>query len=106
MSIWMQVTTFWRKVLTEDEKTRLVQNVAGHLKNASDFIQQRAVRNFTQVDREYGGRIAKLLLQYKSMVSSTTTLAICSHSVVTATDTCTFSLQFDIVLLQGRSAHL
>ena len=63
------MTVFWRKVLTEDEKTRLVQNIAGHLKDASVFIQQRAVRNFTQVDPEYGGRIAKLLQQYKTRVS-------------------------------------
>ena len=63
------MTTFWRKVLTEDEKTRLVQNIAGHLKDAAEFLQQRAVRNFTQVDAEYGGRIAKLLQMYKTKVS-------------------------------------
>ena len=62
------MTTFWRKVLTEEEKTRLVNNIAGHLKGSTDFIQQRAVRNFTQVDPEYGGRIAKLLQQYKKRV--------------------------------------
>ncbi|XP_064398721.1 catalase-like isoform X3 [Halichondria panicea] len=61
-----QVTLFWRNVLSEDEKRRLVRNIAGHLKDASEFIQQRAVRNFTQVDSEYGGGIAKLLQQYKS----------------------------------------
>ncbi len=40
----VQVTTFWTKVLTEDEKSRLVRNIAGHLKDAAEFIQQRAVR--------------------------------------------------------------
>ena len=64
------MTVFWRKVLTEDEKSRLVQNIAGHLKNASGFIQQRAIRNFTQVDSEYGGRIAQLLQKYKTRVSN------------------------------------
>ena len=59
---------FWRHVLTEDEKKRLVANIAGHLKGASEFIQRRAVRNFTQVDPEYGGGIARLLLQYKNKV--------------------------------------
>ena len=39
-----QVTTFWTKVLTAEEKARLVQNIAGHLKNVTEFIQQRAVR--------------------------------------------------------------
>ena len=38
-----QVGTFWRKVLSEEEKTRLVQNIAGHLKDATEFIQHRAV---------------------------------------------------------------
>jgi len=51
-------------VLNEEERTRLVTNIAGHLKDASDFIQRRAVRNFSQVDRDYGGRIAKLLEKY------------------------------------------
>ena len=41
-----------------------MRNIAGHLKDASDFIQRRAVRNFSQVDRDYGGRIAKLLERY------------------------------------------
>lgn len=61
-----QVTTFWTKVLTEEEKIRLTQNIAGHLKDASEFIQQRAVRNFTQVHPDYGGRIARLLEQYRT----------------------------------------
>ena len=65
----LQVTTFWQNVLTEEEKTKLVRNIAGHLKDATDFIQQRVVRNFTQVDPDYGGRIAKLLQQYKTRVS-------------------------------------
>ena len=38
-----QVGTFWCKVLSEEEKTRLVQNIAGHLKDATEFIQHRAV---------------------------------------------------------------
>ena len=59
-----KVSTFWRKVLNEEERTRLVSNIAGHLKDASDFIQRRAVRNFSVVDKDYGGRIAKLLEKY------------------------------------------
>ena len=38
------MTNFWSKVLNEAEKTRLVDNIAGHLKNAKQFIQKRAVR--------------------------------------------------------------
>ena len=46
-----QVTSFWTKVLTEEEKERLVQNIAGHLKNATEFIQQRAVREGRERER-------------------------------------------------------
>ena len=34
-----QVTTFWTKVLNEPARARLVENIAGHLKNAQPFIQ-------------------------------------------------------------------
>eukprot|EP00731_Ephydatia_muelleri_P022009 Em0014g600a len=65
-----QVTNFWTKVLSEEEKTRLVENIAGHLKDATEFIQKRAVQNFTAVHRDYGGRLNLLLQQYKKKVSS------------------------------------
>ena len=38
-----QPTTFWTKVLDEKERSDLVSNMAGHLKNAQEFIRQRAV---------------------------------------------------------------
>ena len=34
-----QVGVFWRNVLNDDEKERLVDNIAGHLCNAQKFIQ-------------------------------------------------------------------
>jgi len=34
-----QPALFWRNVLKPDERDRLVQNIADHLKNAADFIQ-------------------------------------------------------------------
>ncbi len=58
------MTNLWRKVLNEHERSRLVNNIAGHLKDAAEFIQRRAVRNFSQVDKDFGGRIAKLLEKY------------------------------------------
>lgn len=61
---FLQVGTFYRKVLTEEEKIRLCRNIAGHLKDAQEFIQRRAVRNFSQADPEYGSRIEKLLAEY------------------------------------------
>ena len=61
-----QVGHFYRGVLTEEERTRLVENIAGHLKDAQEFIQKRAVENFSKADSEYGARIAELLQKYKT----------------------------------------
>jgi len=50
---------FYRKVLTPEQRTRLVQNIVGHLKNARKDIQQRQVNVFLRCDREYGTRVAQ-----------------------------------------------
>jgi len=50
-----------RKVLSAAEQTELVENIASHLSGAQEFIQQRAVSNFSQADPEYGRRIQELL---------------------------------------------
>lgn len=60
-----QVGTFWRDVLNEGEREDLASNIAGHLKDAKDFIQKRAVANFAAADPEYGRRIQEKLNQYK-----------------------------------------
>ncbi len=65
-----QVGNFWRKVLKPAERTRLAQNIAGHVKNAQEFIQKRVVQNFSQCDPEYGQTIQKFLDQYKSQASA------------------------------------
>ena len=44
-----QVTNFWLNVLTREEKARLVQNIAGHMKDAKESIQKRAVSAFTHI---------------------------------------------------------
>ncbi|XP_057367358.1 catalase-like [Daphnia carinata] len=56
-----QVNTYWTKVLDEGARTRLVQNIAGHLKNAQPFLQDRAVKNFTQVNSDFGRRLRAAL---------------------------------------------
>jgi len=58
-----QVNTFWHKVLNEAERERLVSNIAGHLKDAQVFLQIRAVKNFSQVDPEYGRRVRDKLIK-------------------------------------------
>ena len=47
--IWPQVTNFWNNVLNEAEKTRLVNNIAGHLKDAKEFLQKRAVSLYLSI---------------------------------------------------------
>lgn len=59
-----QVGNFWRNVLNAQEREDLAQNIAGHLKDAQEFIQKRAVHNFGQADPEYGAKIQKYLDQH------------------------------------------
>ncbi|CAL7944969.1 unnamed protein product [Xylocopa violacea] len=47
----------WRNVLSEDEKARLVDNIVNHISKASPFIIERAVKNFTEVDADFGKRL-------------------------------------------------
>ncbi|KAK6169210.1 hypothetical protein SNE40_020305 [Patella caerulea] len=60
-----QVGTFWRKVLKPDERTRLIQNMSGHLKDAQEFIQKRAVDNYSKADADFGKRLQEALNGYK-----------------------------------------
>jgi len=52
-----QVTIFWRKILDEAAKQRLVQNMVASLHGASPFIVERAVRNFAQVEVDLAQRL-------------------------------------------------
>lgn len=52
-----QPGVFYKKVLNKEEKARLISNIVNHLVNAKDFIQERAVKNFTAVDPEFGSRV-------------------------------------------------
>ncbi len=61
-------TFFSIQVLSPQARTNLVTNIAGHLKDAQEFIQKRAVRNFSCADPEYGRRIQELLNQHKIKV--------------------------------------
>ncbi|KAJ8673509.1 hypothetical protein QAD02_004771, partial [Eretmocerus hayati] len=54
-----QAATFWSKTLKEDERARLVKNMVGHLKEASGFIIERAIKNFSKVDVELGKRLTE-----------------------------------------------
>ena len=52
-----QAAVFWKKVLDEPAKERLVQNMVASLRNASTFIVERAVRNFARVDVDLSQRL-------------------------------------------------
>ncbi|XP_025835525.1 catalase-like [Agrilus planipennis] len=60
-----QAGTLYRNVLDEAAKERLASNLAGSIKDAVEFIQQRAVKNFTQVDADLGKRLTEKLSLYK-----------------------------------------
>ncbi|XP_018115748.1 catalase [Xenopus laevis] len=56
-----QVRSFYTQTLTEEERQRLCENLARHLSEAQIFIQERAVKNFSDVHPDYGARIKALL---------------------------------------------
>lgn len=56
-----QAGLFYSKILNAEEKTRLANNISGHLAAASQFIQERAVKNFSQASSDLGRRIANNL---------------------------------------------
>ncbi|KAF8773924.1 Catalase like protein [Argiope bruennichi] len=60
-----QAGIFYREVLNEEEKSRLVSNIVHHVIDAKDFIQERAVKNFSQADPDYGRRIKEGLAKLK-----------------------------------------
>lgn len=64
---YAQVTVFWTKVLDEAARTRLVENIAGHLKDAASFIQERAISNFSKVHADFGTRLRAALKRHDQL---------------------------------------
>merc|ERR1711936_552893 len=56
-----QVGIFFNQVLNDEEKFRLCDNIASHLCNAQEFLQERAINNFSAADKEYGKTIKELI---------------------------------------------
>lgn len=56
-----QSRIFWNSVLDESTRNRLVSNIASHLGNALEFIQERAVHNFSQVSSDFGRKLNEAL---------------------------------------------
>ncbi|CAB1430132.1 unnamed protein product [Pleuronectes platessa] len=61
-----QVRTFYTQVLNEEERQRLCQNMAGALKGAQYFIQNRMVENLKAVHPDYGNRVQTLLNKHNA----------------------------------------
>lgn len=61
-----QVRAFYTSVLNEEERRRLCEDIAGHLKDVQLFMQKRAVKNFSDVHPDYGRRIQALLDEYNA----------------------------------------
>ncbi|MBN2413488.1 catalase [candidate division KSB1 bacterium] len=49
------------RLLPADEQKRLIENIAGSLKNVSKQIQERMVPHFYKADKAYGEGVAKIL---------------------------------------------
>lgn len=49
------------KVLSEEERDRLTDNIAGDLIGAEDNVQSRAVASFATVDESYGRMVGEKL---------------------------------------------
>lgn len=46
------------QLFSEDERARLIQNIVGHMKGASEETQKRQLQHFLRADKEYGHKIA------------------------------------------------
>ncbi|XP_068116945.1 catalase-like [Hyperolius riggenbachi] len=64
-----QARAFYTDILEGPERQRLCENIANSLKNAQLFIQDRAVKNFTDVHPDYGARIKALLDKHNAAAS-------------------------------------
>jgi len=56
------------RMLKQDERDRLADNIAGHLQNAQEFIQQRAIKNFASADPDLGAAIQSKIKAYANKI--------------------------------------
>ncbi|KAG0168130.1 hypothetical protein DFQ28_005333 [Apophysomyces sp. BC1034] len=55
------------RLLSTEERTRLVHNIANHLFGARQSIQERQIAHFKRADQEYGDRVESLLLNLSQL---------------------------------------
>ena len=56
-----QPKIFWEKVLTDDQRERLIENVAGHLSKAQLSLQTRAIDMFRNVHEDLANGLEEKL---------------------------------------------
>ncbi|XP_077373632.1 catalase [Festucalex cinctus] len=61
-----QVRNFYTKVLNEEQRQRLCQNLAGSLKAAQLFIQKRMVEHLRAVHPDYANKVQNFLNKYNA----------------------------------------
>lgn len=71
-----QAGNLFRKVMNAEERQDLVDNIANHIIGAQDFLQDRAINNFTKADPEYGAGIRKSLDRLKKAQASSSSMAV------------------------------
>merc|ERR1712021_856 len=60
-----QCGIFFNKTLNQAERERLVDNIASHVINAQEFLQERAIKQFGSADAEYGRMLRERISFYK-----------------------------------------
>lgn len=58
---YAQPAVLYSKVMKDSDRNNLISNIAGNLKNAKRFIQERQCKIFYKCHSEYGTRVAKSL---------------------------------------------
>lgn len=58
-SDYVQPRILYKRVFKEEERVRLIENIAAHMAPASDSVKRRAVEVFRKIDQDYGDRVAK-----------------------------------------------
>lgn len=61
IDFFAQPREYWRNVLDDDHKTRLIENMASSLKTVKREIQKRVIDLFVHVDEEIGNRLEDAL---------------------------------------------
>lgn len=56
---FVQAGVLYRKVMSDEDRRHLIDNITGHLKNASVHIRKRQTALFYKVDMDFGTRVAE-----------------------------------------------